>query len=349
MRAMDQRAGRPDRGPRIGSRIVVRHSLPQPDPRTGATLTDVVGDLVEQDAVSLVVRTRRGVVTVPRHLVTALKEIPPTPSRRGSPHRALSVEDLQRVMIGAWPAMETERLGDWVLRAARGFTQRANSVVTAGSPGLPLPAALDAVERWYAQRGLPANLTLAGPVGFDPASDAVGAQALGRGYRARVATVTLTAPTRLIANHPPAGVSNGPASVGGSQDVVTGGALTDEWFTAYRAYREVDDVAARAVLTGSPTQVFATSTDAGGRVVGIGRLGLASAWGGIAAMWVDPAARRHGVASRLLTALARAAADAGAASLHLQTDSDNAAALALYEQRGFERHHAYVNLTGPPS
>ncbi len=118
--------------------------------------------------------------------MTALKEVPPTPSRRGEPHRALSVEDLQRVMVGAWPAMETARLGDWVLRASRGFTQRANSVVTAGSPGLPVPAALDAVERWYAARGLPANLTLAGPVGFDPADDAVGVEALRAGLpRAR--------------------------------------------------------------------------------------------------------------------------------------------------------------------
>jgi N-acetylglutamate synthase len=64
-------------------------------------------------------------------------------------------------------------------------------------------------------------------------------------------------------------------------------------------------------------------------------------------MWVDPAARRQGLASRLLTALARSAADSGAASLHLQTDSDNAAALALYERRGFERHHAYFNLARP--
>ena len=181
----------------------MRHRLEHPDPLSGATLTDVVGDLVAVDADALVVATRRGEVRVPRAAVTAVKEIPPRPSRRGAPHRALSVEDLQRVMVGAWPAMETERLGDWVLRASRGFTQRANSVVTAGSPGMPVPAALDAVEAWYAARGLPPNLTLAGPVGFDPAEDQVGAEALRRGYTRRVPTVTLTAPTRLIADHPP--------------------------------------------------------------------------------------------------------------------------------------------------
>ncbi|HET6967369.1 MAG TPA: GNAT family N-acetyltransferase [Ornithinibacter sp.] len=342
---MDEEAVGSDRGPRVGSRVVVRHRLEHPDPVSGATLTDVVGDLVGADTDALVVRTRRGEVRVPRPQVTVVKEIPPTPSRRGAPHRALSVEDLQRVMVGAWPAMETDHLGDWLLRASRGFTQRANSVVAVGSPGMPLPAALDAVERWYAARGLPPNLTLAGPVGFDPAADEVGTQALRRGYTRRVPTLTLTAPTRLIADHPRRGASNSPAPVGDPQSVEVGGELTDAWFTAYRSYRPVDEVAARAILTGSPEQVFATARDADGKVVGIGRLGLASAWGGVAAMWVAPGTRRQGLASRLLTALAVAAAEGGAASLHLQTDTDNTAALALYEWRGFERHHEYVNLS----
>lgn len=351
MRAMDAPEVRSDRDPRVGSRVVVRHRLRSPDPLTGATLTDVVGELVAGDDGVLVVRTRRGEVRVPRELVTALKEVPPSPSRRGKPHRALSVEDLQRVMVGAWPAMETARLGDWVLRASRGFTQRANSVVTAGSPGIPLPQALDAVERWYAERGLPPNLTVAGPVGFDPGEDAVGAEALGRGYTARVPTLTLTAPTRRLAEHPPEPPSRSLLGVGVAPEVEVGGELTQEWFAAYRAYRPVDEEAARAILTGSPGQAFATvrAPGPGGEVIGIGRLGLAAAWGGIAAMWVDPRARRRGIARAMLAALAREAARAGAGSLHLQTDSDNAPALALYERHGFERHHAYVNLSRRPA
>jgi GNAT superfamily N-acetyltransferase len=348
MRAMDAPEVRPDRDPRVGSRVVVRHRLERPDPLTGATLTDAVGELVADDDGILVVRTRRGEVRVPRAVVTAVKEIPPSPSRRGKPHRALSVEDLQRVMVGAWPAMETARLGDWVLRASRGFTQRANSVMTAGSPGIAVPDALDAVERWYAVRGLAPNLTLAGPVGFDPADDQVGAEALRRGYRPRVATLTLTAPTRLIADLRQGSGPGGGPDVADQQPVEVGSALTDAWFAAYRAYREVDDEAAHAILTGSPAQAFATVRDGDGTVIAIGRLGLSAAWGGIAAMWVDPQARRRGIATAMLSALARAADRAGAASLHLQTDTDNTTALALYEGHCFERHHAYVNLRRPP-
>lgn len=68
-----------------GSRVVVRHRLPQPDPLTGATLTDVLGDLVSVSPQTLVVRTRRGEVTVPRDTVTALKVVPPRAVRRHRP------------------------------------------------------------------------------------------------------------------------------------------------------------------------------------------------------------------------------------------------------------------------
>jgi GNAT superfamily N-acetyltransferase len=338
MRAMELPTPGPGRDLRVGSRVVVRHRLEVPDPVSGATLTDVVGELVAADENSLVVATRHGEVRVTRPSVTAAKAIPPKPSRRGAPHRALSVEDLQRVMVGAWPAMETVRLGDWVLRASRGFTQRANSVVTAGNPGVTLPAALDHVEDWYAGRGLPANLTVAGPVGADPAEDPVGAEALRRGYAARVPTLTLTAATRTIAQGPV------DPSRADEPTVEVGEALSDRWFTAFRTYREVDELAARAILTGSPAQAFATASDVRGEVVGIGRLGLCSAWGGVAAMWVAPSERRRGLGSRLLVALARAAEARGAASMHLQTDSDNVEALGLYLGHGFEAHHAYVNL-----
>src|SRR5438270_176346 len=52
-------------------------------------------------------------------------------------------------------------LGEWLLRAAGGFTGRANSALAAGDPGMPLPQAVDQVCRWYAARGLPPALTAA--------------------------------------------------------------------------------------------------------------------------------------------------------------------------------------------
>ena len=336
MRAMTQSPSTPGDRLTVGSRVVLRRRLDAPDPISGATLSDVVGTLVRVGSTAFVVDTRRGEVAVPRDAVTIAKVIPPRPSRRGAPHRALSVEDLQRVMIGAWPAMEVERLGDWTLRAARGFTQRGNSVVTGGDPGLPLEDAVDRVEAWYAMRGLPANLTLAGPVGFDPAADPLGAALARRGYVPRVpTTLTLTAAT------------GGAALRGSTAGVELTSELSPDWFRAYTAYRAVDDVAARAILTGSPEQVFALRRDGAGQVIAIGRLALADGWGGIAAMWVAPELRGQGLATALLRALCSRAADTGARSVHLQVDADNDAALRLYRGLGFVDHHAYVNVRAP--
>lgn len=323
----------------MGARVVVRHRLPSPDPLTGATLSDVVGALVAVDGNAFVVSSRRGEVRVARADVTAVKVVPPRPSRRGAPHRALSVEDLQRVMVGAWPPMQAQRLGDWLLRASRGFTQRANSVLTVGDPGLPLAAALDEVERWYAAHDLPPNLTVAVPAGSDPAADPLTREALARGYEARQPTLTLTAATRVVADLlvPRRYADDAPPTI------ELGEELTDQWLAAYGSYRKVDEEAARAILTGSPEQVFATAHE-GGAVVGVGRLGVADAWGGIAAMWVSPRARHRGIASQVLRALASEASARGVVSLHLQTDEANAPALGLYERHGFERHHVYVNV-----
>ncbi len=52
-------------------------------------------------------------------------------------------------------------------------------------------------------------------------------------------------------------------------------------------------------------------------------------------LFADPAVRRQGIARRLVETVQQAATDAGALRLTLQTEPDNAAALALYFQCGF--------------
>jgi ribosomal protein S18 acetylase RimI-like enzyme len=51
-------------------------------------------------------------------------------------------------------------------------------------------------------------------------------------------------------------------------------------------------------------------------------------------LFADPAVRRQGIARQLVETIQRAASDAGALRLSLQTEPDNAAALALYRTCG---------------
>src|SRR5690606_25723119 len=57
----------------------------------------------------------------------------------------ISVTRLEHACADAWPAQVDEPLGEWRLRAAGGFTGRANSALAVGDPGRDLPAALTAV------------------------------------------------------------------------------------------------------------------------------------------------------------------------------------------------------------
>lgn len=343
MRRMESIAGKV----RVGDRVVVRHRLPSPD-EFGHTLTDAVGVLVAQDAQSVTLETRRGDERVALDTITLVKAIPPRAARRGAAHRALSVEAMQEVMVGAWGALEREWLGRWQLRAGGGYTQRANSVALLGDPGVPLTDAVDHSFDWYAARSLPLNVTLAGPVGFAVEHDPVGAELLGRGATVTERCLTLTADVATVLD------TLGPAAPSPVPEVSED--LVDEWLAAHHGYRSSGGFAAaggegqewaataRAVLTGSPAQLFATLRDDHGEVIGVGRAGLTPGWVGLGSIWVDPTRRRQGLAQVISRALLDGALGRGHRSAHLQVLETNAPARALYEAIGFQPHHEYVNL-----
>ena len=333
----------------LGSRVVVRWRLETPDPATGATLTDAVGTLVGRDDETVQVDSSRGVVTIERSRVTAAKEVPPKPARRGAAHLALSIEDLQRVMTPSWGAVERAPLGDWTLRASAGYTQRGNSVVPVGSPGKPLAEAVADVEDWYAARGLPAKFALAGPEGFDPADDPLGALLLARGYVSTSLTLNMTAARETVAAADP----GGPA-------VRFDGELTTPWLEAYRRTRATVPEATEAVLRGSPRVVFASITPGGGlsqqlglrpadaagtTPIALARLGIGAGWAGLGAVWTDPAYRGRGLAGHLVASLAAHLRQEDIALIHLPVEHDNDSAVRLYRRLGFDVHSSSAYLT----
>lgn len=337
----------------IGARVVVRWRLdPAPEgPSDSPSMTDAVGTLVARTDTDVTVSTRKGDVVIARDRIVAAKEIPPKPSRRGAAHLAISMADLQRVAGPSWGALEREALGDWELRASLGFTQRGNSVLPVGDPGVPLSVAVDQIETWYAARGLPAAVSLTGPVGFDPSSDPLGAEVLSRGWTAGSRTLNLTAATAVVAAADP-----------GGPDVRIAEDLDEAWSEAYALSRAVVPEATSGVLQGSPRQLFGRIALGGGlaqklgmstpgtrspRPVAIGRLGLAHGWAGLGALWTDPAHRGRGLGSHLTARLAASAAADGTHLMHLQVEAENATAIRVYERLGFERHSGYVYLTQP--
>lgn len=336
----------------MGSRVAVRHRLSTPDPATGATLTDVVGDLLEvldgaaagEPGGLLRVATRSGTVQVPLAAVVAGKAVPPRPSRPAPPHLAVSVTDLVAVMARHWAPADAERLGGWWLRAAGGFTNRANSVVPLGAPEPAGDEAVRRVRAWYAARGLVARASVAGPVPGgvpDDGGPAADARALltGHGWSALpdASAVVLVAPTAPLRHGPelPAGLR------------MTSAAEPDPaWLAAYRYRGQQLPADAVPLLLSAPEQVFLSVRD-GDRTVAVARGSVGGGWAGVTAVEVAPEHRRRGLARALLAAVAAWAHGRGAASCYLQTAESNLPARRLYTAAGFVPHHRYDYLVAP--
>ena len=112
----------------LGRRVALRHRL------VDGPLTDAVGELADAGGGAVVVHTRRGPVRVRRDAVVAVRAIPPPVPRRAS---WAAVARLENLCADAWPARVDRPLGAWRLRAAGGFTGRANADFfdKLGSPG----------------------------------------------------------------------------------------------------------------------------------------------------------------------------------------------------------------------
>jgi len=255
---------------------------------------------------------------------------------------AISIPDLEQRAALGWRAPEEDRLGDWLLRAADGFTGRANSALAVGDPGRPLDRAAPVVRDWYAARGLPAMIAVPYPADR-PQAAPVSRFLAERGWSVRSGAVTvMTAPARQIARI--AGrVPDTPAGTRVGVDPQP----DEAWLGLYH-YRGQPGLppVARQVLTSAPWQAFA-SIRAAGHTVAIGRVAAAAGWAGLTAIEVTPEHRRRGLATVITATLAARAAAYGAGHLYLQVEDDNEAARALYRRLGFTAHHGYHYRVAP--
>jgi len=330
---------------RPGMRVVVRYHLPAdaasgsadstPDTRSGSA-SDALGEVVDVTADTVTVRTRRrGDVRITRDAIILAKPVPPAPARRGRPHLAIGMDDLQELMVAGLPPLQTRWIGRWLLRWADGFTGRANSVLPLADPGLPMPEAVDQIEQWYAERGQPALVVIVGPHGFDPAEDPLGRELIGeRGWQVGLRTLVMTADAGVIA----AGAVGG-ASPDGRGILVTD-ELTDAWWAGASGRLREHRATFEAMVSRIEQAAYVTVTREG-RTQAVGRLAISAGWAGIFEVNVQSDARRQGL-GRLVVATAAAQARAhGIHLVYLQVSEDNTAAIDLYRSMGFSIHHEY--------
>lgn len=78
-----------------------------------------------------------------------------------------------------------------------------------------------------------------------------------------------------------------------------------------------------------------------------GRAALEDDWLGLHEVRVAPGQRREGHATRVVAGLLAWGAERGATTAWLHVESDNDAAIALYDRLGFRTHHGYRYLAAP--
>lgn len=299
----------------IGGRVVIRVNVGVRDGRP--KYTDVLGELLKFSDRCLVVRTDDGTEReIDPADVAAAKPIPPRQPRFSA------IDGLERAAAEHWPAPDTEWLGDWLLRAAEGWTNRANTVLALGDPGLPVEEALAYVHRWYAARGLPVGFAV--PL---PLSRRLDAHLERLGWR-NVFDVDVRA----------RGLGDWTAPEDrGLPAVHVDEAPTDAWLAMTAARRGELPPVALSVLTGAPRTGFASVYE-DGELIAIGRGTVGGGWLGLSAVDTAAHARRRGLATHVIDALVRWS---GAERAYLQVEQDNTGALALYEGLGFTLHHTY--------
>ncbi|MER7819124.1 GNAT family N-acetyltransferase [Streptomyces sp. NPDC096153] len=309
----------------VGKRVSVRRRAEAAD--GSPEFTDTVGVLTSWTGGVLLITRRTGEsVHIAESSLVAGKVVPAAPARRrGTP--AASFDELARVSARAWQPVESEPLGEWVLRAASGFTRRANSVLPLGDPGIPLDDALGRVRSWYAERGLPAYVQTA--TGAEGTQERLCAALAERGWEREV-----TAELRVGGLAP---IGDLDADV---ERVRLGRSVDEPWLRRYQR-SSVPGPHVLKVLGGGPSVWFATIPGPSGVPAAIGRCVVDGRWAGFMAVEVDPVYRRQGLATAVMAALARRALDEGASAAWLQVESDNGGALALYEGMGLSVHHLY--------
>lgn len=282
--------------PVLGSRVSLRYRLPA---GSAKPLTDVIGHL-ERLEPTVLIRTKDGelVDVAPADVVT-VRELSHTPVR------ASEIRTLEHAAALAWPGVEQQWSGGWLLRAGHGITSRANSAI-------PLDvsaqiAHLAVVRDWYRARDLPAWLAL--PERLLP-----------------IRTPGIK-PARVMVREPAAAPATPTVTLAQQPDA--------QWLAIYE--RDVPVDVLTAVIDGRLT--FATVS---GCAVGRGAVTTApdgTPWLGISSVRVSPAHRGQGHARAVCEALLAWGAESGARRAYVQVEVDNHAAIALYTTLGFRLHH----------
>ncbi|MFJ5989863.1 GNAT family N-acetyltransferase [Lentzea sp. NPDC092896] len=205
------------------------------------------------------------------------------------------------------------------MRAADGFTGRANSTLTCGDPGVPIPDALRAAQEFAREHGIKPTAHVIKGSPPEPEMAAAG-WTVDLDHPGGAESLVMTGPLEKFAD-----------GVAESRDLPGWWELT--------AGSEVS-AAQRHVLGSGGDVCFASITE-DGVVIAAVRGAVVEDVLHVARLAVRPSHRRQGLARRLMGELAGWGLEQGATTCVLQVAEHNEPAIRLYEELGCTEHHRY--------
>ena len=302
---------------RIGQRFSIRLH----DPEGG--YRDVVGHL--KTATTLINRKGQEVSFDPEQIFIWREIVErPTLAGKGAP-LTLRVLELDQICDLTWPATENIENSGWLMRAAGGVTNRANSV-------LPLAASLEAgalnnfaeklalAQDFYCERNLPTIFQVALPT-WQLLSDKLGSMGAIETLRGNTMVADLTSAKPKM----PAGI-----------EIVQSDQFNDDWLGTQPT------PGIEKILSGCAATYLRLVSN--GQTVAVCRIALANGWSSITRVYVHQDFRGKGLGKTIMAAALESSFEQGATKAVLQVEANNAIAIGVYESLGFNFHHEYSYL-----
>jgi N-acetylglutamate synthase len=241
------------------------------------------------------------------------------------------VRFIEELTLNAWPCLQTVHYDGWLLRFARGYTRRANSVNPLYASTLDTIEKIRYCEQLYHSKDLPAVFKMTPAI--QPADlDGLLAE---QGYREEALTSVQTVDLSRV--EPPA-----------MQSVAITSRLTDFWLATYCRLNGIDS---RHVLTMTrmlnniiPVRCFAALRNddhPDKEIIAVGLGVVERGYIGFFDIVTAEHMRNRGIGTQLMLHLLQWGCANGAEHAYLQVMCNNAPALRLYGKLGFTELYQY--------
>ncbi len=297
----------------IGVRLTIRVRDPQGNSR------DLVGILQDEQTI---LRRDGSLATFDPDSITHWRVVVDVAARAGfGAPLSLRIRELEAAAATTWPADVITEYGKWLLRASKGDTYQANSVLPTGAPpfgepGADIEAALLDVAAFYRHNGLPPAVQVPLPV-YAQLDEYLAT----RGWQTAVEFHVMVMDTRDIQ----------PCA----QDLQITVETSDEPTPAWLAVQ--GDGEPEEIMRRYPAHYVSVLVD--GQRVAAGRIAFIGSWGVITRVFVNREYRGRGMGRIIMRALADVARTQNCGKLALQVDSRDSPAISMFESLGFRLHH----------